>query len=791
MGYVGRPVQREGSYEKLDAFGFNGSLTTFTLSVGGGARNVTPGKAANLRVVVNDITLEPEVDYVVSGDEIIFTTTYAGGTSHHAVMLGDSYKAPATVPTDLNSLSNVTISAPAVDHVLKWNGSQWVNDGTIGTTHIENLDGVTITSKAEGDVLMWDISAWVNTPLSLDSLIDTNLRPPLLDGAMVIYQESTSEWINLPYRLMYALDVDPNLETNIADGEIMVWDNTNFYWTNSQIPSSMDDLSDVDTSTTAPSNGDGLIWDGSNWIPTSLGGGSPHALTDHTNINAGTPNVNDVLSWDGSNWVAVAPSGGGATTLDELTDVDTTGATSGQSLAFNGSIWTPQTISGGGGATIDEEISIYVSGTGDDGTGDGSQGTPYATVSHAATQLANVFATKQINILCDPDNPITETALIRINHQSKIVLTSYTGVSATINFEGVYNDPAYNDDGVGSSYTMIQISSNLKIEDINLVKSDLLTQGGDYAEAMHQAFAFFDDAQLFLYDVDINNVSTFTEMRSENKLKSLRVELSSMTLQSCPGFGSEGSKIHECKDLHFGRKNERYGSGTGDDFLISGGDITVNPVNQWYRVFEFEDCVGEINIEFSNRFDMNHANHRVCVLRRCTLTAFKLLFRDNVFNQGLAYPGIVLDVYDSSINMFSYLGGQNLTESRPIRMRGSKVLMGGIEVYEPNIFNNNPYLDLYNGCSVHLQYIMSTGGPSGGYIARASLNSQLFIENVWNAGLFSTNPSYTSGLTASPSYNNMNSYIWVANNSGTVPGSASGYSSQVINAGGGSGSGEG
>jgi hypothetical protein len=35
----------------------------------------------------------------------------------------------------------------------------------------------------------------------------------------------------------------------------------------------IDDLGDVDTSTTAPSNGDALVWDGNNWVPGTVSGG--------------------------------------------------------------------------------------------------------------------------------------------------------------------------------------------------------------------------------------------------------------------------------------------------------------------------------------------------------------------------------------------------------------------------------------------------------------------------------------------------------------------------------------
>lgn len=38
----------------------------------------------------------------------------------------------------------------------------------------------------------------------------------------------------------------------------------------------IDELSDVDTSTIAPAIGETLVWDGSNWVPGEGGGGTPY-----------------------------------------------------------------------------------------------------------------------------------------------------------------------------------------------------------------------------------------------------------------------------------------------------------------------------------------------------------------------------------------------------------------------------------------------------------------------------------------------------------------------------------
>ena len=76
---------------------------------------------------------------------------------------------------------------------------------------------------------------------------------------------------------------------------------------------SIDDLSDVDTTTAAPTDGQALVWDNSasKWEPGTISSGSSYANSDvDTHLNTGTANANEVLSWTGSDYDWVAQSGG-------------------------------------------------------------------------------------------------------------------------------------------------------------------------------------------------------------------------------------------------------------------------------------------------------------------------------------------------------------------------------------------------------------------------------------------------------------------------------------------------
>ena len=89
MAYIGRTPE-VGNYSKLDdiSASFNGSLTTFNLTVAGAA--FTASQASQLIVSVGGVLQEPEGAYTVSGSTITFTSPPAGSADFFAVALGDT-----------------------------------------------------------------------------------------------------------------------------------------------------------------------------------------------------------------------------------------------------------------------------------------------------------------------------------------------------------------------------------------------------------------------------------------------------------------------------------------------------------------------------------------------------------------------------------------------------------------------------------------------------------------------------------------------------------------------------
>ena len=134
---------------------------------------------------------------------------------------------------------------------------------------------------------------------------------------------------------------------------------------------SIDLLSDVDTSTAAPTNGQALVWDagGGKWKPGTVqaGGGGGGGSTTFTGLTD-TPSSFSGYA-NGFLRVNSAADGLELTTsfgIDTLSDVDTTSTppTSGQVLKWSGTKWQPaaDATSGGGSAdatTLDGLDSTY------------------------------------------------------------------------------------------------------------------------------------------------------------------------------------------------------------------------------------------------------------------------------------------------------------------------------------------------------------------------------------------------------------------------------------------------
>jgi hypothetical protein len=87
MAYLGNTPQI-GQYRKMDSLTFNGITQTFNITVSGVA--FTPPTAYSMMVSLDDVILNPGVDFSISGSSISFATPPVALTPFFALLFGDT-----------------------------------------------------------------------------------------------------------------------------------------------------------------------------------------------------------------------------------------------------------------------------------------------------------------------------------------------------------------------------------------------------------------------------------------------------------------------------------------------------------------------------------------------------------------------------------------------------------------------------------------------------------------------------------------------------------------------------
>ena len=144
-------------------------------------------------------------------------------------------------------------------------------------------------------------------------------------------------------------------------------------------PLSSDDLTDVDTTTVAPTAGQVLEFDGTNFVPATPGvdTDTTYTVSDTDTIDltlSGANDISGVVRLDtvtGGNILSSGPNGLYATattinSIDDLGDVDTSTAAPlvGQVLEWDGANWTPATVTAGGGGLASVVVTTEGNATG-------------------------------------------------------------------------------------------------------------------------------------------------------------------------------------------------------------------------------------------------------------------------------------------------------------------------------------------------------------------------------------------------------------------------------------------
>jgi len=125
MAYIGRQ-QSSGAFLKLDSISsqFNGSTTTFNLTVGGEA--FFPDNPYTLLVSLGGVIQEPITSFTIVDDQIIFAAAPASGANFFCVVLATTNVAP---------LKTLTIGSRSGAKTLDLHGRKLVVTDRSGTKH--------------------------------------------------------------------------------------------------------------------------------------------------------------------------------------------------------------------------------------------------------------------------------------------------------------------------------------------------------------------------------------------------------------------------------------------------------------------------------------------------------------------------------------------------------------------------------------------------------------------------------------------------------------------------------
>ena len=114
MPYIGNNLRSNNAYKTVDdvSSSFNGSLTTFALTVGGSAPVPFPKYETQLIISVGGVVQEPGTGFTLSGTNIVFGSAPASGESFFGVILAaaDYLNAGGTFPDGTNTVPSITFS---------------------------------------------------------------------------------------------------------------------------------------------------------------------------------------------------------------------------------------------------------------------------------------------------------------------------------------------------------------------------------------------------------------------------------------------------------------------------------------------------------------------------------------------------------------------------------------------------------------------------------------------------------------------------------------------------------
>ena len=226
-----------------------------------------------------------------------------------------------TTASGIPDLSDVNITNIQTNQILKFDGTNWVNDVIASTqvSDINDIGNVTITNAQNNQVLKYNGTAWVNAVDSTGTTISgiNDIGDVTITSAQndQLLKWDGNNWINFtPGYLTSFTEQDPTVPAHVKG---ITQANINAWNAKSDV-SALNDLSDVNT--TGTQTNQILKWNGTSWNPADDAGvQADWAATSGGAVILNKPTI--------------------PTALNNLTDVNTTGAANNKILKHNGTSW--------------------------------------------------------------------------------------------------------------------------------------------------------------------------------------------------------------------------------------------------------------------------------------------------------------------------------------------------------------------------------------------------------------------------------------------------------------------
>ena len=310
---------------------------------------------------VFDTTLDNKVRDFARKDKSALRSCAPGEvlTSDGVTLLCAGIEAIAEGTLALNDLSDVDIAFPAVQDLLFFDGTEWVNGSVVEHWTKEEIDQQVNNTCRNGDVLTYDGEKLVcipdiggeNATLSLEELSDVSGTVEVTPTYVLKYDGA--EWTAMqeddPLTRHWAKVDIVNLTSDACGtDEVLTYDGVQLLC----IPDvggagnamTLSGLADV--SLTAPVNEEIMEFNGSQWV-------NMPGVQDFARDNNPLPNCpgDHILTADGNALSCVSDAGSGANTLglDDLNDVSITTPRTRDLLVYTGSGWE----------NADDEIELW------------------------------------------------------------------------------------------------------------------------------------------------------------------------------------------------------------------------------------------------------------------------------------------------------------------------------------------------------------------------------------------------------------------------------------------------